>query len=250
MILPGETATVAYTVPGMTSEAIWKVASSIDYSPFTYATLPGEKIGVMTINTFQGAPGQFLAPAFTQIQDDNIDNLIIDIRSNPGGNYDQVDTLMKYLTNQPYRHCSVRFARYVVDISSPPREIECDLIEPLDLPLRYKGKLYLLIGPDTFSAAITFATILQDYDLALLIGEETGDKASYCAYTSDPLSLTRTHLRYQCPADCFVRPGGISDNHGVIPDVVVKTRIQDRFAGVDPVLAKALELIRSNTPPP
>ena len=57
------------------------------------------------------------------IQNDNIQNFIIDIRSNQGGNLDQVDTLMKYLTNQPYRHCSVRFARYVVDISSPPERL-------------------------------------------------------------------------------------------------------------------------------
>lgn len=243
-----------YSVYGTTLEMLMQtMTQSFDYSPpesLVYSTLPDENIGILTINSFWGGSGQYLQPAFTQIQEDNVQHLIIDIRANEGGLYDHVDIVMKYLTNQPYRRCSIRYARYVVDISASPREIECDLIQPLDIPLRFQGKLYLLIGPDTYSAAITFATILQDYNLAILIGEETTAPASYCAYISDPVALPRTHLLYRCSASCYIRPNGVNDDRGVIPDVVVETTFQDRIDGKDPVLAYTLDMIRSYTPTP
>ena len=254
LLNPGAEIPATYTVYGATLEMLMqRITESFDYSPperLVYSTLPDENIGILTINSFGGNMGQYLQPAFTQIQEDEVQHLIIDIRSNAGGMYDQVDLVMKYLTNQPYRGCSIRYARYVVDISASPREIECDLIQPLDIPLRFQGKLYLLIGPDTYSAAITFATILQDYNLAILIGEETTAPASYCAYISDPVALPRTHLLYQCSVSCYVRPNGLYDDRGVIPDVVVETTFQDRIDGKDPVLAYTLDMIRSDNPTP
>ncbi len=252
LIPPSATGPVMVTVQGTTLSALMQRMKEY-YSPqqpLVYETLPDEKIGILTIHTFYGGPGQYLLPAFTQIQEDGIQQLIIDIRSNGGGTYDQVDTVLKYLTNQPYRQCSRRFVRYVVDVASDPREVECDLIQPLEIPLRFKGDLYLLVGPDTYSAAITFATILQDYHLALLIGEETTDTASYCGYVENPVALPRTHLLYRCPVSCYVRPSGVLDDRGVMPDVIVETTLQDRLAGMDPVLAYALELIRSQNPEP
>jgi C-terminal processing protease CtpA/Prc len=254
LLNPGAEIPVTYPVYGVTLELLTqRITESLDYSPperLAYSTIPGENIGTLTINSFGGNMGQYLQPAFTQIQEDGVQHLIIDIRSNTGGMYDQVDLVMKYLTNQPYRGCSIRYARYVVDISASPQEIECDLIQPLDIPLRFQGKLYLLIGPDTYSAAITFATILQDYDLAILIGEETITPASYCGYVSDPVALPRTHLLYQCPASCYIRPNGLYDDRGVIPDVVIETTFQDRIDGRDPVLAYTLDMIRSSPPTP
>ena len=109
-------------------------------------------------------------------------SLIIDIRSNGGGKYGVVDSLMDFLTDKPYKYCSKSYeAPFNGYGSGAPREVACDVIQPFNAKERFQGKLYVLIGPDTFSAAITFATILQDYGLATLIGEETTDTASYCA---------------------------------------------------------------------
>jgi hypothetical protein len=251
-LLPSSTASpAAYQMHGMTVQAIQaQTASSNQPLPerFTYQTLPDSNIGVMTINTFDGSPSHFLAAAFDQIRQDHVQHLIIDIRSNEGGDYDQLTAVMSYLTSQPYRTCSKAYERYVSEQEQPPREIACDLLQPMDRTSRFEGDIYLLIGPDTFSAAITFATILQDYNLATIAGEETIDKASFCGDPSDPMLLSHTHLQYTYAKVCFVRPGGILDNRGVIPDVIVKTTIDDYMAGRDPVLAKAIELTNINTP--
>ena len=125
------------------------------------------------------------------------------------------------------------------------------MIQPFPAEQRYPGDLYLLIGPDTFSSGIVFATILQDYDLALLIGEPTSDTASFCAdVASEMTPLPRTGLLLQISRTCQVRPSGELDANGVQPDVEIKTTLAQRLAGEDPVLDYTLDLIRSLTPTP
>jgi hypothetical protein len=43
---------------------------------------------------------------------------------------------------------------------------------------------------------------------------------------------------------CLIRPNGIVDGRGVIPDMIVKTTINDMIIGKDPVLDYTLKLIR------
>ncbi|MBK8986214.1 MAG: hypothetical protein IPM39_09055 [Chloroflexi bacterium] len=110
---------------------------------------------------------------------------------------------------------------------------------------RYRGQLYVLIGPDTFSGAITLATALQDSGRAQLIGEETLDTASYCANVpTEMLPLPRTGLPYQSSRMCLVRPNGRLSDEGVMPDIIVPTTLADQIAGRDPVLSHTLDMIR------
>ncbi len=248
-LLPPETNTpVMQIVPGMTvSEMKRQVAT--EYQPVeraTYTTLPGEPIGVLTINTFYDGLGLALKSAFTQIQEDGVQDLILDIRVNEGGLYTQVQSVMDYLTNEPYKRCAQKtqapFGGYG---SGEPREMECEVFQSFAVAERYQGNIYLLIGPNTFSAAITLATILQDYNMGLLIGEETTDSASYCGETSiEMLPLPRTGLLYRSSQTCFVRPSGVLDDQPVVPDIIVKTTIADEIAGNDPVMDYTLEIIR------
>lgn len=252
LLPPGETAPVTLTVPGLTSEEIRQQApANQPPESVVYTTLPGEKIGVLTINNFDGL-GQLLKSAFTQIQEDNVQHLIIDIRSNKGGKYEQVFSIMDYLTDQPYRQCSRSYgAPAGISGSGDPIEKECELKQPFNVLQRYQGKLYLLLGPDTISAAVTFATILQDYDLATLIGEETLMAASYCGdIVSNMPSLPHTHLLYRASRTCYVRPSGILDDRSVAPDIIVRTTINDQIAGNDPVLTYTLDMIRSSNQTP
>jgi C-terminal processing protease CtpA/Prc len=205
---------------------------------------------VLTVNTFGGI-GPLLKSAFAQIQNDDVEHLIIDIRTNGGGKYQDVDALTDYLTDQTYQWCSKSYeAPFGGYGSGASREMDCETIEPFNTAERFQGKLYLLIGPQTFSAAITFATILQDHGLANLIGEETTDTASYCANISDPTPLPRTGLIYTLARICYVRPNGVLDDLPVIPDIIVETTIEDQIAGRDPVLEYTLDMIQKGDQTP
>lgn len=247
-ILPlGETTTVFFKIPSATFAAIMQnLETSEPPDPVVYTKIPDESIGVLDINTFTGI-GPLLKKAFVQIQEDGVEHLIIDVRTNPGGS--DIGPTMDYLTDQPYRICSRLYrAPFKGYGSGEPRELECELLQPFDAAERFTGKLYLLIGPDSFSAPIILANILQDYGLATLIGEETPDTASFCASAVDSY-LPRTKLPYRISVECYVRPSGVLDDNPVIPDIIVETTIEDQIAGRDPVLEYTLKMIKKNQTP-
>ena len=226
-LLPaGESTLITFTIPGLTINEMNQQTNEQPWEAVTYKTLPGEKIGILTVNSLKSIA---VEPAFKQIQEDGVQELIVDIRENGGGYADTVDQLMNYLTDQPYQKC-----------------YKCAFNRPWDnISSRYHGKIYLLIGPHTFSAAIWLATILHDHRLATLVGEETAETSSFCAYVTpggDP--LPRTRLSYMIPTRCLIRPNGIVDGRGVIPDMIVETTIDDMIAGNDPVLDTTLKMIR------
>ena len=254
IIHPNETHPVAVDLPALTTAAIKQNTSSIpspDWEPVTYTKIPAEPIGILTLNTFEEI-GPLLTPIFAQIQEDNISNLIIDIRLNGGGKYVIIDSLMDFISDKPYKHCSKSYeAPFNGYGNGAPREVTCEVIQPFNAAQGFQGKLYLLIGPQTFSAAITFSTILQDYGAATLIGEETKDVASYCAnITMGGTPLPRTGLFHTVSKTCFVRPSGVLDDNHVIPDIIVRTTIEDQITGNDPVLENTLNIIRNGVPTP
>lgn len=257
--LPVQESPVTRTIPGLDIMTIVQNMQLSDESPaappepVTYTRLPeDETIGLLSINSFIGL-GNFVKPAFAQIQQDGIQHLIIDVRANGGGMKDQVDLVMNFLTDQPYRDCSKSWKAPAGGYGSEAtrRESACESQQPIEHPERYQGKLYLLVGQKTFSAAITFSTILQDSSLAVLLGEETLAPASFCAEASRELaSLPRTGLGYRNSHTCYVRPSGEADwLRGVVPDFIVETSIEDMISGYDPVLEYTLELIRGGEQP-
>lgn len=249
VILPEASEAAIYTLPGMQIADIYqRFTEKYPREPVkavSYEKFEGEEdIGLLTVINFEGIV-PYLRPVFTQMREDGIRHLIIDIRSNTGGKYDQVDLLMHYLTDKPYQQCSQTIQQPPDrDISQDPLVTECFVVQPPPRPQRFEGEIYLVIGPNTFSAAITFATTLQDYELATLIGEETLDLASYCAFIPDHAQPISTFLSYKCSQQCYVRPSGEVNGRGVIPDLIVKPGIEDLRAGNDPVLEFVLEYAR------
>ena len=216
---------------GLTYKEIEKqVTTGETTEEVTYRTLPNEKIGILTVNNFMSIY-EPVKQAFSQLQEDGVQDLIVDIRKNGGGHLESLDLFMNYLTDQPYQKC-----------------YKCAKNRPWDnVSNRYHGNIYLLIGPDTYSAAVLLATILQDHKLATLVGEETAETSSFCGYViigGEP--LPKTGLKYSVSGMCYVRPNGIVDGRGVIPDKIVKPTINDKITGSDPVLDYTLKMIRDN----
>ncbi len=242
--LPGTETAVPLTIPGLPAQEL--AAASADgapSAPVDYTTLPGENIGLLTVANFSDNLAAGLKAAFTQIQADGVENLIIDVRANPGGTGTQVDALMRYLTDRPYRHCAYSYTAPPPGLAATPTPVDCEERRPFTTRLLFRGHVYLLIGPDSYSNAANFAAILQDYGLAELVGAESPTLAS-CGSVYSPAVLPRTGLLLVCPTVCFVRPSGVQSDRGVIPDHLVATTLSDRFAGRDPALDYTLDLIR------
>lgn len=102
-----------------------------------------------------------------------------------------------------------------------------------------RGRLYLLVGRATFSAAGNFAADVDRYTKAILVGEPTGGGVNqYGDATSFTLPATGWNVRI---ATAYTQRGEPGDRRlAVEPDIRVDLRSADYLAKRDPVLARAL----------
>ncbi|WP_338845144.1 S41 family peptidase [Massilia sp. W12] len=150
---------------------------------FSYQALDAQtaylKLGSFSLPD-EPAVGVFTKQAFTQMKASGATRLIIDVRENRGGN-DSVwlEHVMPYLADQPFRAGS-HSKKKVIASRATPAEPAGQVIDgqintwhqpQLANPLRFKGKVVLLIGRRTYSSAVQFANVMQDFGFATLAGE-------------------------------------------------------------------------------
>jgi Peptidase family S41 len=147
---------------------------------------------------------------FDLIEKKRPDKLVVDLRQNGGGDY-------------------------FVGLACMVNRIR-DLKE-----INRSGHLFVLIGPFTFSAAMSNAAHFRQKTAATLVGQPIGEKPnSY--QEARRLTLPNSHLTlsYSVRFYKFVESG----ENAICPDRAVTTRWSDFKAGRDPVLQSVLE------PPP
>lgn len=85
----------------------------------------------------------------------------------------------------------------------------------------YSGKVFLLINRRSYSMSGMFAAILQDYNRAVLVGEETGGLANPHGGITGSFTLPHSNFRMSISTSRAYRPSGKFDDHGVIPEIIV-----------------------------
>lgn len=124
--------------------------------------------------------------------------------------------------------------------------LEAPFTDPKPNPLRFDGEVYVLTSSYTFSGGAILASAFKDFELGILVGEETGDWAT--SYTSlQGFTLTNSGLWIGCSMWHHIRPNGEDTGRGVMPDYEVKPEPEDIITGLDRVLNFVLEdIIRGN----
>ncbi|MCL2072912.1 MAG: S41 family peptidase [Marinilabiliaceae bacterium] len=193
----------------------------------------------------------FLDSTFNVINEMNINNLIIDLRYNGGGNSRVGDEFFQYISKVPFEQYGKTYVK-VSDVLKEwePEEygdketssiiiFEVDELTPLrENPLRYNGNTYLLTSTDTFSSATDFAWAFQYFKMGTIIGEETGGLI-VCFGDMMGFNLDNTNLHFGVSFKKFYGYGATDENtHGVIPDINLPA---------EKAMEKAFELIKNNT---
>lgn len=240
-------------------------------SSYTYRRLPGTDIGLIDFRQCVdlAAFRQFLARTFGQIREERVGHLIVDLRANPGGEGGLGQALTDYLTDRPYslfggsqikvsRQVKARYGReqYIEYYSeaawnAPDGTLVTEpapLTTPSPNPLRFRGSLYVLIGPRTASNGMAFASAVKDHHLGTLVGEPTGGVASGYGQTYG-FELPHSHLQIQVSTKRILRPSGQDDGQGVQPDYLVLPTHGDMATGRDTVLAFTRRLIEAPSAP-
>jgi Peptidase family S41 len=107
-------------------------------------------------------------------------------------------------------------------------------------PVNRRGKLYLLVGRATFSAAATFAAEIDRDTRAVIVGEPTGGGVETYGDTV-PVLLPSLGWYVYVASRYHERKRGPNDHRlAVAPDVRVDLTSAQYFAGQDPTLERAL----------
>jgi hypothetical protein len=192
--------------------------------------MPNARQAVLTVNQFYWREKpqfyEFTRAAFARMQAAGTQTLVIDIRANSGGDDDMwLEGLMPYIATKPYRNGSDYVLKIIEGRQKEGQKVG-DIVRgsqstyqpALDNPLRFPGKVYVLIGPYTYSSAILFTNAVQDYGFAAVVGTGGAARATQSGGTQN-VKLSRTQIGLVVPRFLLKRPSGAE---GLVqPDVLI-----------------------------
>jgi hypothetical protein len=190
-------------------------------------------------------PGAFrraVEAAFLQVRRAGVERLVVDVRGNTGGQSDAGAEIVRRFITRPVQLVARARERLNEDNNgwfghrgAPGTMREFDLsreglIEPLPEAKRYRGRVAVLIDELTYSAAILFATTMQDHGLARLVGHPTGGHANQTGNMM-PTRLQHSGFTVFIATRDFIRPSGDLRVGPVVPDVVVDADVDTATPG-------------------
>jgi len=221
----------------------------------------------------------FFARMFAEMRSKGTRGLIVDVRGNGGGfsgtnealirhfaraPFRQFEKIRKRLTPQALAFCrsiGVDYGAYLkqaydtsalsFDPNALPEKGEftapARFIEPVEGPLRFTGPVSVLVDRGTYSSAQFFASTVQHYGLATLIGEETLPFALGRQHYGDVvfISLPHSQLTVQIStAILTITAAGDKGVTRVVPDYKVAQKKSDTEKNVDTVMSFALNMLK------
>lgn len=206
---------------------------------------------------------------FRQLQRDNVQHLVIDLRNNGGGRLSNAYRLLSYTLNEPtqqtlqtaikrypYRKYTsgkylFRFTRFALYcFGKHQKQNDTDFYTFKIKPRKkhhFNGKMMVLINGGSFSASCLTAAYLKHQKRAIFIGEETSGALEGCNAGITPFyTLPNTKIRARIPAFRIMHdPITNITGRGILPDYPVVYSFKDILAKKDLELMKVEELIKA-----
>ena len=231
------------------------------------------KMAVMTLNTFtKGHIRKFFRQSFKNLNKQQVNNLVLDLRSNGGGRVGLSTLLTKYISRKPFRVAdslytkskSLRpYTKYIkgrflnnVELFFITRKRKDGLyhIRHLENKVyypkknKYNGNVYVLINGPTFSAATLFSNTVKNQPGITFLGEETGGGWHGNNGIMIPdITLPNTKTRVRLPLFRLVQYNHMpKTGTGIIPDIYVGTSYDALLKGYDKKMQVVREMILKN----
>jgi len=177
-----------------------------------------------------------------QIEHNDIENLIIDVRNNQGGDTKNSKYLLSYLLQEPFFLVEGYKKKKKGKIRNT-RGSQMGTHKPFSSA--FKGNLYVLTNGGSFSNTNIFCSALKRYNRATFIGEETGGSEFVICSNPKKIKLPNTEIIVELPTIQFlIKTYSKEDLHGIVPDFEIKPTIENLIKEEDPVLEFTMELIK------
>ena len=189
----------------------------------SYATdsrILNDSVGYLAINNMMDGVLESFAYDFKSLR--NLPYLIVDVRNNGGGNSANGRELSRYFILKDQLHC-----------------VDGKTMSPAEDA--YKGKVILLTGPKTFSAAESFVIDMKESGNVVLVGEPTAGDTGNRPQTFS----TSNGIYFRIPtAAPHLSPKGFPmEGVGIEPHYRVTQTVSDFLNDTDTQLEFALRLI-------
>jgi hypothetical protein len=213
----GKESSVKLHADGDAADMTWKLARELSANPapltfvhrdknYWFEQVPDTKTIYVEYNAVADMPEEpiekFAARLFEYVDSHDVDKLILDMRWNGGGNN---------FLNKP-------------------------LLEGLiKSKLNVTGKLFVIVGRNTFSAAICGVTQIERYTNAIFAGEPTGSSPNFIG-ESIPISLPYSHMRGTVSDLYWQNSVAMDHRTWIAPKIYAPPSITDYLANRDPVI--------------
>lgn len=242
--------TVTYSLPGKKTRVtadlhpadIKSVRSVIfahfNHPPLTIDFIEDRKTAVMTVKTFIYYDRveyfrDFMDRSFREIKEKNIENLILDLRGNDGGDPFCAVILYSYLQKEPAPYFAEPYGKY------------SDLAKPVPVAdNHFMGNLYTLLDGRCGSTNGHFCALLKYHRIGKFVGTPSGSTYKCNAGRNTEVRLDRTSLILTFGRSTFAAAvEGLDKSKPIMPDFPVKETYRDFLEGKDAYLDAALKLI-------
>jgi C-terminal processing protease CtpA/Prc len=226
----------------------------------------------MNLSSFSGRGfKKFITKSFRNIKVSGVKNLVIDLRSNGGGEIKNSTLLTKYVSDHSFKIADSVFAnnRGVRKIPFGSyfsvmghaiaklmiskkmdgggyhlKRYETHYYQPFTKN-HFDGNVYILQGGYTFSASTLFTSPLINQNNVTIIGEETGGGFyGNSAILIPTIKLPNSKLLFRLPLYRMVMDKTRPKGRGVVPDILVEPNSYAIKLGVDNKLEAVKKLIQ------
>ena len=166
--------------------------------------------GNIRVESFEAGSGEAVITAFEELLHQNVNNFVIDLRDNPGGLLSELQTALDYLLPQGELFVLRDKAGHEEIYKSDNNSLKTDIC--------------ILVNGQTYGEAEIFAAVMQENKAATVIGERTAGRTRLqtTIEISDGSAIRLSTRTFLTPARV-----DISQNLGVVPDIIVYNVVSD-----------------------
>lgn len=216
------------------------VFSHFNSPPLGFEILEEKNTAVITVNTFIYYDKvyyfqHFMDSCFHLIKERGIDNLILDVRGNSGGDPFCSSILLSYLQKNPVPYFAEPYGRY------------SSLANPLPLPDdHFDGNLFFLIDGSCGSTNGHFSALLKYHRIGTFIGTPSGSTYKCNAGRNTEFRLANTQMIITIGRSTYAAAVQDMVNTAIMPDIYVHETYSDFLENRDAFLETAFTHIETD----
>lgn len=214
--------------PGETQPRTVEIVREEVRQPSVTAKLLERGVGYVKLSQFTARSKDEIVSAIDGLKAEGAERFVVDLRHNPGGLLEAaIDVTSQFVADG-------------VIVQQVFANGQKKVYDARGEGVAAAAPIVVLVDKGSASSSEVMSGAIRDHQRGLIVGEQTYGKGSVTVLhpLSDGSAINITSARWLTPS------GQLIEGTGITPDLVVAITDEDRAAGRDPQLERALEVLR------